>query len=138
MRVLAICAPQRMTRSRASGRASRAAVRRHWRSSRQGTPFTSRRTGERKQRKNSINREVTISAEAVPRAAPATPSPAPGMVKAAPNRDTVRVGKINRLLNTTSRAHSRILSRLGVRISPLHWSILPAACRSRTKGSAQP
>ena len=84
-----------------------------------------------------MRRAVTTSAAAVPRAAPATPSPAPGRGRAQGPRVTVRAGKMSRVLNTTSRVHSRMFRALGVRMSPLHWSMPPAVCRSSTKGRAQ-
>ena len=101
----------------------------HLRSRRQGTPFSRRSTGERRHTKYIIRIVVTISLTTVPRAAPATPIPAPKKVRSAPRSVTVRVGKMNRELNTTFIQHMRILRALGVRMSPLHWSILPPAPR---------
>ena len=119
------------------GTATRRAVVRHFFSMRQLPPSRSRSLGERKHTAPTMHRAVTTSARAVPRAAPATSIPAPHMVKENPSTVTVRVGKISRLLNTTSHRHMRALRRLGVRMSPLHWSILPQVCRSWVKGRPQ-
>ena len=55
----------------------------------------------------------------VPKAAPITPNPAPGIV--IPRM--VRVGKISRKLKMTSRMHVRMLRTLGMCMLPLHRSI---------------
>ena len=138
IRVPAIWAREVVTRSRAMGMARRMVVVMHLRSRRQGMPFSRRSTGERRHTKYIIRIVVTISLTTVPRAAPATPIPAPKKVRSAPRSVTVRVGKMNRELNTTFIQHMRILRALGVRMSPLHWSMLPPACRRSTTGRPQP
>ena len=69
---------------------------------------------------------TTVSASTVPRAAPSTPSPAPGRNTSNPATATVREGKISRTLNTTSRAHIATPAMLGTCILPLHRSMPPA------------
>lgn len=69
--------------------------------------------------------EVQKMATAVPKAAPATPMPAPGISNCQAPMESVRVGKMNNMLNTTSRMHISKLSKLGTRMFPLHRSMLP-------------
>ena len=136
IRVEAICAPHMTVYSKAMGTEMPAAVRRHRAVGSQRPRSRVRRSfGARRQTVSSIKRAVTHSAMAVPRAAPVTPSPAPGRDSPVPGMETP--GKISRLLNTTSSPHMRALSRLGVRMSPLHWSMLPHSWRICTAGRAQ-
>ena len=64
------------------------------------------------------------SARPVPRAAPRTPMPAPGIVNVLPKSAISRVGNISRKLKTTSSIHIIMFSMLGTFMLPLHDSIL--------------
>ena len=136
--VPAIWARDVVTRSRAMGTARRTVVIMQFCSRRHGTPFTSFSTGERRHTKYIMRIVVTVSLITVPSAAPATPMPTPKMVRSIPSRVTTRVGKMKKALNTTFMQHMRMLRALGVFMSPLHWSILPPACRRSTTGRPQP
>ena len=134
--VEAICAPHMIVYSKAMGIEILAAVPRHRNvGSHLPLSWVRRSTGERRQAAASISRAVHHSANAVPKAAPITPRPAPG--RRHPITGSVIPGKINRLLNKISSRHMRALSMLGVRMSPLHWSMLPASCRIWAAGIAQ-
>ena len=70
---------------------------------------------------------------AVPRAAPAIPRPAPGIMSFFPKMIAGLVGKIKIKLKNTLRKHPTTLRMLGVLILPLHWSIpedTPHRCMS--------
>ena len=78
---------------------------------------------------------TTRPAHAVPRAAPTTPKPAPGIVMLWFSKVTWRVGKIRKKLNTTSSTHIRMLSMLGMRMLPLLRSIELATMSSMKNGT---
>ena len=61
---------------------------------------------------------ATNSADAVPMAAPTTPSPAPGIVMCMPSTSTVRVWNIRKKLNTTSSDIITTLIMLGTTMLP--------------------
>ena len=82
-----------------------------------------------------MKKDVTAIAKAVPRAAPATSIPAPYIVKEIPKTVTSLVGKMNTVLNITSRIHIRTLSILGTLMFPLLWSMLPDRRLSCINGS---
>ena len=119
-----ICAVVSMTFSEATGAAMQSMVHSCVRLKRRGSPFCKRSTGLRRRTKCSRYRAITSSARPVPSAAPAVPSPAPGRARE-PSR-MVPVGKINRVLNTTSSTHMTTMQIPGVRILPVACS-WPAA-----------
>ena len=124
-------------RSKAMGRAIRAAVMEQSLVSRQlpaPSCRISRSFGDRTQAAKSIRLAVTHSARAVPRAAPATPISARGMV--IPSSGIWMEGKIRNQLKITSNPHIMAFSILGVRMFPLHCSILLVSCRIWTAGRA--
>ena len=59
----------------------------------------------------------------VPRAAPCTPSPAPGIRRLTPNRVRSRVSKMRKKLKMTSSTHMPTLMTEGVLMSPLERSM---------------
>ena len=137
MTVVRICAPQMTTCSIPIGKPIRSAFlnvsafSRKWLSRMWQLSFS-----ERVSRYQSNTLATTVSAAAVPRAAPLTPSPAPGIVNCMPAMLHPRVGKIRKKLNTTSSTHMMTPNKLGMRIFPLQRSMPPARkiiCRTGRK-----
>ena len=152
--VHAICAPLLTTRSTQIGVAMPTAARRHPRVSRQlsgssprgsspsaappacaatRAPAPAAAVADRVSARTGDHAHVAVmrstvtiaNASTVPSAAPATPMPAPGIVKVTPRSVTARVGKISRKLNATSSTQLATARTLGTRMSPL-------ACKAPT------
>ena len=122
--VVIICAPQMTACSMAIGKPIRTALRNVSAvgMKRPRSPL-SLKSPERLKRYRIRITATTASARPVPKAAPFTPQPAPGIVTLIPRTVISLVGNIRKKLKTTSRRHISTLIILGIRMLPLQRSI---------------
>ena len=128
MTVVMICAPQMTMCSRPIGRLIRMEFRIIGGAGRDGLLCHAFifKPDERVKRYHKVMAAATLSASPVPKAAPCTPNPAPGMDKVSPPTDNSRDGKMRKKLKTTSRMHISTPAILGMRMLPLQRN-MPAA-----------